>query len=325
MTEPVMLGIHNPNRRFVDASPEQRGNIVNLGVLALDSVELSKKTESDNKRNESLESVITKLHAENARLVEERDSYVERCLVNLKEKTDALSEYNKWKMEEQARHIHTLSELNKVLTEERSCANREFSSNTEKGRVGENMVTGYLGTIPGTKMSDKSDVAMCSDIWLEFGNTNILIECKNVKTVKKAEVDKFYRDVRMNSVDGAIFVSIINQVKIPHKHAFDVEILDGKTPCIFITSFENNQFVLYAAMQWLKLYKENCSQTDATLMKNVLVGVLSEWRKQLNWIQKHKRTIQQMIDDVAQTEAQMNLALMNTGIPQPGICNADPM
>jgi hypothetical protein len=28
-----------------------------------------------------------------------------------------------------------------------------------------------------------------------------------------------------------------------------------------------------------------------------------------------------MIDDVAQTEAQMNLALMNTGIPQPGICN----
>jgi hypothetical protein len=339
MSESIMLGVSRPNKRFMDASPEQRGNIVNLGVLALDSIEVSKNTESDNKRNEYLEGVIAKLHLENTRLVEERELYVERCVANLKEKVEALSEFNKEKtevqarhthtlfelnkekIEEQARHIHTLLELNKVLTEERSCANREFSSNTEKGRVGENMVTGYLGTIPGTKMSDKSDVAMCSDIWLEYGNTNILIECKNVKVVKKSEIDKFYRDVRMNSVDGAIFVSIISNVKIPHKHAFDVEILDGKTPCIFITGFENNQFVLYAAMQWLKLYKENCSQSDATMMKNILVGVLTEWRKQLTWIQKHKRTIQQMIDDVAQTEAQMNLALMNTGIPQPGICN----
>jgi hypothetical protein len=339
MSESIMVCIARPDKRFMDASPEQRCNIVNMGVLALDSIEVTKNTESENKRNEYLEGVIVKLHAENARIVEEREMYVERCVTNLKEKADALTEFNKEKTEdqlryihsfselnkekfdEQARHIHTLLELNKVLTEERSCANREFSSNTEKGRVGENMVTAFLGTIPGTKISDKSDVAMCSDIWLEYGNTNILIECKNVKAVKKSEIDKFYRDVRMNSVDGAIFISIISNVKIPHKHAFDVEILDGKTPCIFITGFENNQFVLYAAMQWLKLFKENCSKSDGTVMKNLLVGVLTEWRKQLTWIQKHKRMIQQMIDDVAQTEAQMNLAMMNTGIPFSGICN----
>ena len=144
MSESIMLGVSRPNKRFMDASPEQRGNIVNLGViaLALDSIEVSKNTESDNKRNEYLEGVIAKLHSENARIVGERELYVERCVTNLKEKVEALSEFNKEKtegqarhthtlselnkekIEEQARHIHTLLELNKVLTEERSCAKR---------------------------------------------------------------------------------------------------------------------------------------------------------------------------------------------------------
>jgi len=142
MSESIMLGVSRPNKRFMDASPEQRGNIVNLGVLALDSIEVSKNTESDNKRNEYLEGVIAKLHSENALLVEERELYVERYVTNLKEKVEALTEFNKEKtevqarhthtiselnkekFEEQARHIHTLLELNKVLTEERSCAKR---------------------------------------------------------------------------------------------------------------------------------------------------------------------------------------------------------
>jgi len=50
-----MLGVSRPNKRFMDASPEQRSNIVNMGVLALDSIEVTKNTESENKRNEYLE------------------------------------------------------------------------------------------------------------------------------------------------------------------------------------------------------------------------------------------------------------------------------
>lgn len=107
---PVMLGVSRPNRRFMDANPEERCTIVNVGVLALYSIEVSLNTEANNKRNEYLESVIAQLHADDTRLVEERAAYVERLITKSNEKGQALSDSNKEKTESPVRHTNSVFE-----------------------------------------------------------------------------------------------------------------------------------------------------------------------------------------------------------------------
>ena len=82
--------------------------------------ECSPNTESNNQRNKSLEDGILKLHAENMQFLEERESYVERYVDNWESKMKELSRWAQKKIEEQARHVKTLS---------------EFRSNTEKERI----------------------------------------------------------------------------------------------------------------------------------------------------------------------------------------------
>jgi exonuclease VII large subunit len=60
-------------------------------------------------------------NTEKARIIQEREADVEIYVENLKEKVDAISEYTKEKIEEQGRHIQTLSELHRELVKKSCC------------------------------------------------------------------------------------------------------------------------------------------------------------------------------------------------------------
>jgi len=298
------------DERFVNATPEIRTKTVQTYYMIVDSLEVCIKSKNDeNAENDAIrnyfDKVITGLREDAVALRDERDKYamemVERHTKNLENELIIANERNK--------HMNEMNELLKKDVEE-----VQYKSCTEKGQIGENMIATYLESIPGTKMSLKNDVAMCSDIWCEYEDCNILIESKHMKTVKKRDIDKFYRDVRMNTVDGAILVSISDGVRIPHKHWFDCEILDGRVPCVYITCFESNKHVLFAALQWLKLYKQKCKNTPSAKMKETLVGVMDEWEKQISSLQKHKRLIKGLMEDVVVMENSMTLTMTNVAV-----------
>jgi hypothetical protein len=295
------------DERFIAANPEVRTRLVDTYYAIVDNLELCMKHKSDDDGEATrayFDKVIKGLREDAVGLREERDVYatemVQRHTKHLENELNNSNERNKH-----------LTEINEFLKKEKDVELVQYKSCTEKGQVGENLIASYLETIPGTKMSMKSDVAMCSDIWCEYEDCNILIECKHMKTVKKRDMDKFHRDVRMNTVDGAILVSISDGVRIPHKHWFDCEILDGRVPCVYITSFESNKHVLFAALQWLKLYKQKCRNTPSAKMKEMLVGVMDEWEKQISSLQKHKRLIKGLMDDVVIMENSMMLTMTN--------------
>ena len=223
---------------------------------------------------------------------------------------DKEKEYHEKELESYKREVNQMKDMYESV----KAQTRTYTNNTEKGQDGENMIEAYIWTIPGAKSTNTGKTASCTDIRCSFGHCEILIESKNVKVVQKREIDKFTRDVQMNasSVNGAIFVSIMEGVRVPNKCAFDFEMISG-VPCIYVSGFEGNKNILLAAFQWLELYNQNSSCNVSTnKVHDMLFGALEEWKRHVDALQKHKRLINTLLQDAATMENNMTRSMMNT-------------
>ena len=278
--------------RFVNATPEVRAKIINMYYVMVDNAQIS--TQNNSKEMEDMrlhnDRIISGLRAQVTMFVEDREKYADGLL----------REANKEK--------EYMKEIIDVLKNTTAAATPSYTSATNKGDVGEDMIMSYLETIPGTKITKTADKAMSTDIWCTYGNCNIMIESKHVKRVKRCEMDKFHRDVAMNeAMDGAIFISISDDVRIPHKMKyFDCEMFEGRVPCVYVSNFESNKHTLFAALQWMKLYKQRCGDNASiSRLRDIFTGIMKDWETQTEALRKLKGTANSLLSDIVTIEAGM--------------------
>lgn len=332
--------VNNPT--FDEADPQKRRTIVLLGVTTYNNIprhelvvgtnknddvirdleqqllslrrsqENELKTQRERLRVEydteinGLRSRLDYMTSKEQTFYEDRDRYamemVDRCMITKNQELEKLQKY-----------VKTIEEMNEMLRKETE--KRTYSNNTEKGKDGENMIESYIiDNVPTASIVNTANVPNCTDFRCAFGNYDILIESKHVANVKRSEVEKFARDVRTNaqSVQGAIFVSITDGVRIPCKRSFDYEMIDG-VPCIYISGFASNKHMLIAALQWLELYNRNVKgNVLSSQVFDLLYKTIDEWQKHFGMLTKHKRSVRALMDDVITMENNISTTIANT-------------
>lgn len=324
--------VNNPT--FDEADPQKRRTIVLLGISLYNNIPRHELvvTNSDNivkqkqviidtleqeifmlrqkQNNEhqakvhSLQSQIEHLTQKEQTFYEERDKYafemVNRCMANANQQ-----------LEQQNKYIQKMEKMNEMLRKDK----RSYANNTEKGKEGEYMIESYIvDHIPTATIENTANVPNCTDFRCVFGDIHILIESKHVANVKKCEVDKFARDVRTNaqSIQGAIFVSVTEGVRIPCKRSFDYDTIDG-VPCIYISGFATNKHMLLAALQWLDMYNKNAKGNACShQLFDILYKGIEEWERHFAMITKLKRSVRTTMDDITMLENTFGNTIANT-------------
>lgn len=261
------------------------------------------RVEYETERN-SLLSKIEHLTQKEQTFYEERDKYafemVNRCMANANQQ-----------LEQQNKYIQKIEEMNEMLRKDK----RSYANNTEKGKEGECMIESYIvDHVPTATIENTANVPNCTDFRCVFGDFHILIESKHVANVKRSEVDKFARDVRTNaqSIQGAIFVSITEGVRIPCKRSFDYDTIEG-VPCIYISGFASNKHMLLAALQWLYMYNKNAKGNACShQLFDILYKGIEEWERHFAMLTKLKRSVRTTMDDIIMLENTFGNTIANT-------------
>lgn len=271
--------------RFADASPDVRADILRMYYVMVDNAQVS--TRSNTKEIDDMRAHYDKLVAslrEQLRVAMDTNSN-DRFQDALKEKMDTLTDM--------------------IETMRRDGEPTVYANNTDKGDAGENMILSVLETIPGTHVTNTSNKAMCADMWCNYANCDIMIESKHVKSVKNNEVVKFHRDIEMNTaIDGAIFISISEGVRIPHRRKyFDFDMLDGRVPCVYLSDFEVNSQTLFLALQLIKLYKQRDGDNEVVIkLKEAFIGIMKEFEVEMDTIRKMKKTAKGFLTDLVKMD-----------------------
>jgi hypothetical protein len=141
--------------------------------------------------------------------------------------------------------------INQLNTKFSNYFDKIFKGNTEKGEYGESFVNNYL--------SDKFSNSIIIDTHKEFAKGDFifnldqlqtLIEVKNVQTLKKDDIDKFYRDIKLqmqnNHINSAILISLNDSNLIQGKKNLVFEIKNN-IPIIMISNvFNNPDYIKFA-------------------------------------------------------------------------------
>ena len=113
--------------------------------------------------------------------------------------------------------------------------------NAMKGDFGESVISNQIQHwYPASQIDDKSgDTARGDLLWsLNDGEFRCLVEVKNVQMVRPTEVQKFERDMLVNTKDGScncgIFISIKTE-NIPNKGKFKLEFINN-CPVIYVSN-----------------------------------------------------------------------------------------
>lgn len=335
---------------FEEADSKTRRHIIKLGVTTYVNIPRHELVVTNHDHVvkqkqaiiDSLEQDMLKMRQNQAQLVENErnimrkhiESEFESKMNHLQSQVELLTHREKMLFEEREKYAHDMVNhhvftLNQQLLQQHNCIRhleevnallrkdtekRTYSNNTEKGKEGEHMIESYIvDNVPTASIVNTAKVPNSTDFRCVYGNTVILIESKHVANVKKSEIDKFARDVRTNakSIQGAIFVSITDNVRIPLKRAFDFDMIDG-IPCIYITGFASNKYMLLAALHWLELYNRNVkSNALSQQVFDMLHKNIDEWQKQATMLVKHKQTANTLMEEVISMENSFSHIIAN--------------
>jgi len=308
------------DERFLKASPTQRAELIGMAYTIIDGATIVNKNTSkevDELRRyydniiSSQRDAFDKMKTEHSadmdglredviRAREEREVYAnQKCM-------GVVQEFEKYK-----ENANILNEINESM---KTIANNQltmispptYSNSTIKADAGEDMIVSYLQKIPGMTVERTAGKAMCADIWCCYANCKIMIESKHVKRVNQVEVDKFHRDLKMNrrQCDGAIFVSISDDVCIPTKEMyFDLGTMDGQVPCVYVSSFESNRAYLFAAIRLIVYVKQHCGDSGSTPdVRDTIKKVTKMLESSTEQIRKTKATINVLNRDINKLE-----------------------
>ena len=148
-----------------------------------------------------------------------------------------------------------IERLTKAIQDTQQELNIMKKTNFAKGKIGENMIMAVLKqAFPSYEYCDVSKEKHAGDIHMisPVSNNIIMIESKNKETIKKSDVDKFYKDIAhlydtSRKISCGLFISILTK-NIPHIGEFKIEIYKG-VPVVFAGFNDETDFT-----RWIHMY-----------------------------------------------------------------------
>jgi hypothetical protein len=192
-----------------------------------------------------------------------------------------------------------------------------FKENTSKGAFGENFIINYLSDkFSNSQIINTSKDTASGDITFIFDNLNLLIESKNVQTLKKDDIDKFYRDIEVrsskNNINSALLISLHDTNLINGHRIFHFEIKNN-IPIIMISNvFNNNEFIRMAIIILNNLIKKkiihNNIDNDEEKI-NILIKTINQLfdniKQQISFLENDKNLINKLQDSYNKRETEI--------------------
>jgi len=126
--------------------------------------------------------------------------------------------------------------------------NKFDSGNVEKGNFGEKFIHSYLyDKFSNCSITDTHKNTSFGDMLFKFDKLNTMIESKNVISLKKDDINKFYKDIKIrtenNEINSALFISL-NECSISESCRYFSFEIKNKIPIIFISNtFKNPELI----------------------------------------------------------------------------------
>ena len=182
------------------------------------------------------------------------------------------------------------------------------------GEIGESEVMKFLeDELDEGVLNRTGSVAHQGDIQYTFEDNKVLIEVKNKGAITKNDVDKFVSDLETSGCDGAIFVSIRDNVKIPMKgfaHAQIIPVGEKEVIVFYITEFANTPMVLKSVMKLMCIMLKNKKYSRTENIQNTLEivnKIMKEMSKDVENAKKHTESIKKSLLNVSNNLEKMYL------------------
>jgi hypothetical protein len=190
-----------------------------------------------------------------------------------------------------------------------------FKGNTEKGNYGEDFIENYLiDKFTNSKIIDTHKECAKGDIFFVFDKIKLLIESKNVQVLKKDDIDKFYRDIELqtskNNINCALLISLNDTNLVNGKRHFHFE-FKNNIPVIMISNiFNNTEFIRFAILTLNYLVKNGYATKDTDDEKiYIIILALNEIfdiiKMQMNYLQNDKHLIIKLEESFKKRESDL--------------------
>ena len=190
-----------------------------------------------------------------------------------------------------------------------------FKGNTEKGNYGEHFIQNFLiDKFTNSNIIDTHKESAKGDLLFTFDNLKLLIESKNVHTIKKDDTDKFFRDIELqsskNTINSAILISLNDTNLIYGSRHFHFEI-KFNIPIIMISNVFNYPEILRFSILILNyLIKYGFSNIDSNDQKfiNIIYAlnqIFDIFNYQLNHLLNDKHSLLKLQDSFNKRETNL--------------------
>lgn len=251
--------------------------------------------------NEECDKIIDLHNKKNNELKEQNDLYFKQ-IEFLNKKIIEISKYND---ENKYNNINqNIDTLNKKMS---NYFEKIFKDNTAKGIFGEDFIQNYLADkFSNSQIINCTKETASGDILFIYDELKLLIESKNVQTLKKEDIDKFYRDIEVrsakNDINSALLVSLHDTNLINGHRIFHFEIKNN-IPIIMISNvFNNNEYIKMAIILINNLIKKNIIKNDNyendeeknNIIINTINTLFENTKKQINLLENDKILISKL-------------------------------
>ncbi len=195
--------------------------------------------------------------------------------------------------------------------------NKFEKGNVEKGNFGEKFIEDYLyDKFSNCTIEDTHKTTSAGDLLFKFDNLSLLVESKNVSSIRKEDVSKFYNDIKIrtenNEINSGLFVSL-NNCSLPNNTKFFSFEIKNKIPIIFISNVFNNSELIRMSiviLNYISKFIENYS--DNISIQNILNDLESSIHlinKQFEYIEHDKKLIVKFQQNIINKEGDLNKLL----------------
>lgn len=212
-------------------------------------------------------------------------SFIE-TINNLQKKIEIMDKQNYLNIQNIIQNYKNKNEINdnnSFINEKISCIDnkfqlffdRFFKGNIEKGNFGENFVGDYLkDKFFNSNVTDTHKETSFGDLFFEYNDMKTLIECKNVKNLKKDDFNKFYNDIELrsnnNEINSALFVSLTNSNLVNNSKYFLIE-YKFNIPILYISDiFNNPEFIRFSIINLESILKNLKNKTCSSQLDEFL-------------------------------------------------------
>jgi len=218
------------SERILTSSPEQIAEILTVGeYIYLNGVNLHDRSKSQAYADQATKMAELQIKREHDLLKTQYETLLQEKTnenVSLKRRIEHLETEN-------SQALIVSNKLDSLMGKGNSI------DNMAKGDFGESIIENQIAQWwPESVIEDRSAESQCGDRLWKLNELRALVEVKNVQSVRHSEIQKFERDLQVNTkngqCNGAIFCSLKSET-IPGKGKFKLE-FNQNVPVVYIAN-----------------------------------------------------------------------------------------